>query len=1259
MANNTSKKTIEAEVKLKGVDKANQNIKDLTTAIKTMVKSINKISDSFATTLNNINSNAKTLGKTLNGITNRTQKFKDSLSNVEKSAKKTASSMNKSSAKVAEGMKQVRTAVKQNVDGIKQGYDGIAQKSKEVAETAEESSNKTSESFRRMAIRFRTYLDYRIINAVVSSLKNLGKAAVDLEASFANIQAITSASDTEMEKLRGTILKVGEASKYSVNEISDATVMLGQAGLSADEINNVLETTTQLAAGTGSSLQNTIDLMTSALAVWGLNSEEASHLSDVMVTGMNRSKATLETFRMAVQYAGATMASLNVSFDEFASVASAAANAGIKASVVGTGLRAVASELISPTTKMVNGLAKLGLTTEDVNIESKGLVNVLYTLKNAGLDASNAYSLFGRRAAQFILAAQGQLDVVDELQAAFKESGATLKAYGTQMDTISAQWTALGNTTKEMASDILDSISWMIKDILKLLNEVLITIKEIFHYAKLGIPFLGNKEINSQLAFIEVKKEFEEGKNAAVAFYNTIDSLSKRDYGENIKKAIMDVNLVIEQMNKNLGLSLKYIDSVEDLPKTYENLKNIARGAEEGKIRAINAANMQRAREIISAGGTRGQLTQLPVNERYYRSPEIKSGAEKLLESVISGNNTESELRVKVKDRINKLTQEGNKKLAENLEVAFSIYEEVIEKIGETEKSSLHSKEFEPSIVDIESFRKTASNELKDYANSVNEMSKEAIETTSKTLDLTKANIENIIKSSDQVLSGLNDYLGSESDEILKEKFSDETERSDIKTAARKAKETAVKGYVDLLTELNKLLEGAFKGGDTSEFIKESREKVAQQLTKLNNYNKSSANQLIDYYETQNKLDKASRKAQKDIDRERAREFNKRYQNLSLQMQADSYTQDISEARRKGVSMGLSDRDETGTLSSYYNLRSEDLSKLQSIKTAIANKKTLEEYKKDYGDVFEQVQKGTVNLEDADYKTDGLISKMLKLDKSVAEVEGRFGDLNKVDLSDLDNQMVKLQKELDEIQKSGGNWFKEGVIGFKMGVESMKNTVSAAKLGEMIATDLGNGVSDALYSVADGTKSMKEAFSDLARSVLEDISKMLMKMAVLKAMEGGLGLLPESMTGQSSGWNPATSAPVAKPAFASGGFIPKIKAAAGTLIQGGIQGRDSVPAMLMPGEYVLKKSAVDALGTNFLNDLNNNTAQTLMNTSANMFQSNSSPKEVEPAVTNVWIVSEPDEAQMGPNDVIATIGKDILTGGQTRKLIQQVVAGRK
>lgn len=47
--------------------------------------------------------------------------------------------------------------------------------------------------------------------------------------------------------------------------------------------------------------------------------------------------------------------------------------------------------------------------------------------------------------------------------------------------------------------------------------------------------------------------------------------------------------------------------------------------------------------------------------------------------------------------------------------------------------------------------------------------------------------------------------------------------------------------------------------------------------------------------------------------------------------------------------------------------------------------------------------------------------------------------------------------------------------------------------------------------------------------------------------------------------------------------------AAGGLVRGGIPGVDSVPTMLMPGEYVVRKNAVDKIGVDYLDNLNRGT----------------------------------------------------------------------
>ena len=104
----------------------------------------------------------------------------------------------------------------------------------------------------------------------------------------------------------------------------------------------------------------------------------------------------------------------------------------------------------------------------------------------------------------------------------------------------------------------------------------------------------------------------------------------------------------------------------------------------------------------------------------------------------------------------------------------------------------------------------------------------------------------------------------------------------------------------------------------------------------------------------------------------------------------------------------------------------------------------------------------------------------------------------------------------------------------------------------------------AIDSLIDGTKKFKEAFGDMAKGILIDISKMITKMLIMRLlmdMFGGLAEIP--------GWAAAAGQPE-RATVNTGGYVGKgriIPFAAGGVVPGH-GNRDTVPAMLTPGEVV-------------------------------------------------------------------------------------------
>ena len=117
-----------------------------------------------------------------------------------------------------------------------------------------------------------------------------------------------------------------------------------------------------------------------------------------------------------------------------------------------------------------------------------------------------------------------------------------------------------------------------------------------------------------------------------------------------------------------------------------------------------------------------------------------------------------------------------------------------------------------------------------------------------------------------------------------------------------------------------------------------------------------------------------------------------------------------------------------------------------------------------------------------------------------------------------------------------------------------------------VARGMKSDFKGAFKSFIDGSKSAKEAFRNFALSVMDRLMDMAASYStnlLFSNIGKGVGLM----------------------GFSGGGKVPT-KRARGGMISGGSGVRDDVPAMLMGGEYVVKKSAVDALGVGFMNRIN-------------------------------------------------------------------------
>ncbi|MBN9551299.1 MAG: transglycosylase SLT domain-containing protein, partial [Alphaproteobacteria bacterium] len=197
---------------------------------------------------------------------------------------------------------------------------------------------------------------------------------------------------------------------------------------------------------------------------------------------------------------------------------------------------------------------------------------------------------------------------------------------------------------------------------------------------------------------------------------------------------------------------------------------------------------------------------------------------------------------------------------------------------------------------------------------------------------------------------------------------------------------------------------------------------------------------------------------------------------------------------------------------------------------------------------------------------------------------------------------------------------------------------------------LANSMTTLFTDLASGSMKAGDAFKKFGLSVVNMLMQMIAKALVFNMLQGLMG------GGGGSGGGGFLGLLFGVGGMATGGMIPGIKRSAlGEMIPGGSAPfRDSQLRKVMPGEMILRASAVNQIGRDSLERVN---ALGNRRISAGMPQL-PAPPPADQRPVNVWAVLPEERPQLGPDDVVAYIGDDIRRRGVTRKLIQSVASGK-
>lgn len=211
----------------------------------------------------------------------------------------------------------------------------------------------------------------------------------------------------------------------------------------------------------------------------------------------------------------------------------------------------------------------------------------------------------------------------------------------------------------------------------------------------------------------------------------------------------------------------------------------------------------------------------------------------------------------------------------------------------------------------------------------------------------------------------------------------------------------------------------------------------------------------------------------------------------------------------------------------------------------------------------------------------GATTRQYDLARLLTEEARKNGEEQEKIAALVERQNLAYEAMIDKQREQSFGGFMDGLTeGLSTANDELYNMAS---LGEQIGDGLKNSFGNAFGEMVTGAKTAKQAFGDMARSMLKWIAELLAR----KAVEGLLNLAISSF--MSWGASNIGSGPTTANSYGAsiGSNTPGgVVAAEGGRIYGGSGVRDDIPATLMGGEYVIKKAAAQRIGYSTLDAMN-------------------------------------------------------------------------
>lgn len=256
-----------------------------------------------------------------------------------------------------------------------------------------------------------TALAFQFVNGIRSAIST----AKNFEAQMDKVRAVSRAADVEMVELEKSARNLGATTMFTATQVAELQEEYARLGFTVNEILRATPATLALAAATGESLADSAKIAGSTIRGFQMDASETGRVADVMALSFSKSALNLSDFGETMKYVAPIAKAANIDIETTTALMGKLADAGLRGTMAGTGLRNILSKLSDENSDLSK---ELGFSVKN----SDDLFRAFQELKKGNIDLTKATELTDERAkAAFITLVNG-IDTVEDLKSALDDA---------------------------------------------------------------------------------------------------------------------------------------------------------------------------------------------------------------------------------------------------------------------------------------------------------------------------------------------------------------------------------------------------------------------------------------------------------------------------------------------------------------------------------------------------------------------------------------------------------------------------------------------------------------------------------------------------------------------------------------------------------------------------------------------------------------------------------------------------------------------